>query len=480
MASLRLAMDAAFWDLNVASSQTLDGAARFVAGEPAPLSTARASRTVRPQQFSFLRHVFPLGIIPCFSPTPHKELGSFSLQSLLLAPEFSKMWFGLVGQFRPRKLISSIKKDLSSTEYSDLSIFKEIGKHFVDKSLYALGFFSQFSLSDDTSLLFNVEKHGERKAPRSKVVLFHKLPKHDVTLEAAWPELYVARNGTYWEVPSSASFDVSSLKSESGFRYRFGLHKNDGNPAAFNFSGGDIPLSLMPGICAKAAFSIEKRRNIWRESGYIVSQERKSEKRSARLISYDKQLEDPHAALSAIIGGTCEAWFGGNVNKATNSEDRTTDEEIHKSSSPSRSRHHFNMDLFGSFGCSFQRGRFANDFNDLTRLDARLDVSSASALLKGFSHLVSTTFKGKVQGEVNPLTFPRLNVLFQQQVAGPIVFRADVGFSNNSPSGSHFPHVEDVIYGLSYSLRMLHSGKFLAWYSTKRKEGMVELRFFEF
>lgn len=476
MANLRLAMDAAFWDLNVASSQTLDGVVRSVAGEPAPLSTARGSRTVRPQQLSFLRQVFPLGIIPCFSPTTYKELGSFSLQSLLLSPAFSNMWFGLVGQFRPRKLISRIKKEVRSTEDMDSSTFKEIGKQLLDKSIYALGFFSQLSLTDDTSLLFNVERHGERKAPRSKAVLFHKLPNYDVTLEAAWPELFVERNGTYWEVPSSASFDVSSLISESGFRYRFGLHKNNGNPAAINSSHSDIPLSLMPGICAKAAFSVEKSRDLWRESEETVSQERKSEKKPPWLITYDKQLKDPHAAVSAIIGGTCEAWFGGNGNKGTSSKDQTGDEGIHKS----RSRNHFNMDLFGSFGCSFQRGKFTNDFNDLTRIDARLDVSSASALLKGFANLVSTTFKGQVQGEVNPIASPRLNVILQQQIAGPIVFRVDTGVSFSSPSGSHRPHIEDVIYGLSYSLRMLQSGKFLAWYSAKRKEGMVELRFFEF
>lgn len=389
------------------------------------------------------------------------------------------MWFGLVGQFRPKKLISSIKNGSTSTEDMDLSTFKDIGKHFFDKSLYALGFFSQLSLTDDTSLLFNVERHGERKGPRSKAVLFHKLPNHDVTLEAAWPELYVERNGTYWEVPSSASLDVSSLISESGFRYRFGLHKNNGNPAAINSSHCDIPLSLMPGICAKAAFSIEKSRDIWKESEETVSEERKSEKKPAWLIPYDIQLKDPHATISAIIGGTCEAWFGGNGNRGRSLKDQIGDEGIYRTSSPLGSRNH-NMDLFGSFGCSFQRGKFTNDFNDLTRVDARLDVSSASALLKGFSHFVSTTFKGQVQGEVNTLASPRLNVILQQQIAGPVVFRVDAGFSFSSPSGSHLPHVEDVIYGLSCSLRMLQSGKFLAWYSARRKEGMVELRFFEF
>lgn len=362
----------------------------------------------------------------------------------------------------------------------ELSMFRDIGKHFIDKSMYALGLLSQFYLTDDTTLIFNVERHGERKGRRAKAVLFHKLPNHDVSLEAAWPELYVERNGTYWEVPSSASIDVSSLISESGFRYRFGLHKSDDNPEGINSTHSDVPLTLMPGIWAKAAISLEKSRDLWREREEKGKQERESEKRPLWFIPYDIQLKDPHAAVSAIIGGTCEAWYGGSVNKGTSSEAQNGDEVIHRSSSASKLRNRFNMDLFGSFGCSFQRGRFTYDFNDLTRVDARLDVSSASALFKDFSQLVSTTFKGEAQKGLNPLASPRLNVIFQQQVAGPIVFRVDAGFSLSSPSGNRVPYVEDVIYGLSYSLRMLDSGKFLAWYSANRKEGMVELRLFEF
>lgn len=83
MANLRLAMDAAFWDLNISSPQTLEGTARSVPGEPAPLAMARASRTIRPQQLCFLADALPLGIIPSFAPTSQKELGSFSMQFLL-------------------------------------------------------------------------------------------------------------------------------------------------------------------------------------------------------------------------------------------------------------------------------------------------------------------------------------------------------------------------------------------------------------
>jgi len=84
MANLRTAMDSTFWDLNVSSPRILEGSARAIPGEPFPLDGARASRALRIQQLSLLGNGFPLGIIPSYGPAAHKELGSFSLQSLLL------------------------------------------------------------------------------------------------------------------------------------------------------------------------------------------------------------------------------------------------------------------------------------------------------------------------------------------------------------------------------------------------------------
>lgn len=462
MANLRVAMDAAFYDLNLSSTQTLESTVKFVPDEPPPIPTARASRTLRRHQLSFFKNAFPLGIIPSFSPTNQKELGSFSLQSLLFGPTASNWWGGLVGQFRPIKMISNIKKELMTGDEMDLPEFKDVAKHIVDKSLYALGAFSQVSLTDDTCLLLNVERHGERKGRRTKVALHHRLPDHDVSLEAAWPEIFLDQKGTYWQVPSSASINISSLISPSGLRYRFGLHRNSGSPESLNSSSDDVPTSLMPGICAKAAFSYEKSKDFWRER--VKKNEDNLEKEPARLPSYDVQLQEPHSAVSGIFGGTCAAWFSGNE----------------KIGSKLKRRHPFTADLFGSIGYTIQHGKFQKDFNDLTRLDARLDIASASSFVKGTCYLVSDLFKGRRDREVNPLASPKLNITLQQQVAGPIVFRVDSKVSMSSPAGKHVPHLDDVIYALSYSLRLLESGKILAWYSPKRKEAVVELRVFDF
>lgn len=72
------------------------------------------------------------------------------------------------------------------------------------------------------------------------------------------------------------------------------------------------------------------------------------------------------------------------------------------------------------------------------------------------------------------------STFWQMQVAGPIVFRVDSKLLLDSKAGKRGPHIEDVIYSVSYSLRLLRSGKVVAWYSPKRKEGMIELRLFEF
>jgi hypothetical protein len=83
MAKLRTAIDSSFWDLNISSPQNLDGWAKAVPGDPFPLDASVSSRIFRHQQLS--EQLSPrFGIIPSFAPSSVKEVGSFSLQSLLL------------------------------------------------------------------------------------------------------------------------------------------------------------------------------------------------------------------------------------------------------------------------------------------------------------------------------------------------------------------------------------------------------------
>ncbi|KAJ4959027.1 hypothetical protein NE237_026138 [Protea cynaroides] len=443
MANLRLAMDSAFWDTNISTPQTLDGTARLVPDEPFPLDGSRASRALRVQQVSLLGNGFPLGIIPSYSPTSQKELGSFSLQKMLFRPSTSNWWLGLVGQFRPKKLFSSIKAEVKRAEELELTTFKEIAKHFVDKSLYAIGLWSQLSLTPETSLLLSTERHGERKKRRYKAMLFHKLPQHDVTLEAAWPELFIDRNGGYWDVPESISLDLSSLVSESGLRYRFSIHKNSGLPQAVNGTNGNPPLALMPGLCAKAAFSYEKSRDIWRQRETKKDMVVKRDKGIYWRPSYDVRLKEPYAAISGIIGCTCAAWLWNSeiVDSSTQSRDGGAITLSYPKRNP------LTADLFGSICYTFQHGKFRKLYGDLTRVDTRLDICSGSAFARGAVGLVANILRNyPIERELDPRASPRLKVIFQQQIAGPIVFRVDSKFLLNSSTFKNGPPIEDIRY----------------------------------
>lgn len=84
-------------------------------------------------------------------------------------------WLGLVGQFRPKKLISDIKREFLNSDEFDLTLLKEAASHFLDKSLYSVSLCSQLSLEPLPSLLWSTEKHGHNKETRNKFMLYKKV-----------------------------------------------------------------------------------------------------------------------------------------------------------------------------------------------------------------------------------------------------------------------------------------------------------------
>lgn len=120
-----------------------------------------------------------------------------------------------------------------------------------------------------------------------------QLPRHDLTLEALWPGLFVDNIGNYWDVPLSVAFDLASVASNSGSSYHLCIQHNSGHPK--QFSGDEtreIPPSLLPGLCAKAAFSIKKDEDIWRNKGGKLKM----------VQPYDVFSSDTHVSVSGIIG----------------------------------------------------------------------------------------------------------------------------------------------------------------------------------
>ncbi|KAF2566038.1 hypothetical protein F2Q68_00023933 [Brassica cretica] len=180
----------------------------------------------------------------------------------------------------------------------------------------------------------------------------------------------------------------------------------------------------------------------------------KEETETRLLIKITEYHSRNISTVSGIVGSTLAAWITGRDTK----------------------RSPISADAFGSACCTFQKGRFSKLYGDLTRVDARVDVSSASALAKRIFHAIRRS-SGSNKTDDDASGSPRLSLIFQQQV-GPIVFKVDSQFQVGA--GKYGAQMEDLIYSLNYSLRLLESGKVVAWYSPNRKEGMVELRVFEF
>ncbi|XP_062018998.1 protein TRIGALACTOSYLDIACYLGLYCEROL 4, chloroplastic-like [Rosa rugosa] len=346
MANLRTAMDSAFWDLNVSSPHTLEGSAKAIPGDPFPLDGARASRALRIQQLSLLGTGFPLGIIPSYSPASHKDSGSFSLQSLLLRPATSNWSHDLsLGD----DLAINLTMLVNNLEHVDYSEHMPNCDKFHVWKLYILHLSCCFNIG---YVLLN---------DFSQLLRCLQLPYHDITLEAAWPELFIDHKGQYWDVPESISLDLSSLVSESGLRYWVGIHKNSGHPQAVNAVNDEAPTSLMPGLCAKAAFSYEKSRDLWRQKETQNDLMVKKDRGWFWRPSYDVRLKEPHAAVSGIFGGSFAAWFqdGHSPVAVELRGDGNT-------SSSTKKRSPVSADFFGSICYRFQHGKFRELYGDLS------------------------------------------------------------------------------------------------------------------
>ena len=108
-------------------------------------------------------------------------------------------------------------------------------------------------------------------------------------------------------------------------------------------------------------------------------------------------------------GGTFGAWFQGEDNTLKGAS-MEGDSGI---SSGSRKRSPVFVDLFGSVCYTFQHGKFRKLYGDLTRVDTRLDICSASAIAKSMLCMFSNSSNARRH---NPASSPKLSLIFQQQV----------------------------------------------------------------
>ncbi|XP_068663504.1 protein TRIGALACTOSYLDIACYLGLYCEROL 4, chloroplastic-like [Aristolochia californica] len=469
MKKLRWAMDG-FWDLDMATAMTIEGTARAAPEDPIPLGLSRGAMLSRPKQLDFMHRFMSMFFVPSYAGDPLEGGDGFSLQRAISIP-FGENWFSvLLGQVHLQKLISSMKKDASEIPLESSWLKKTMGC-LCDRSHYALGLCSECLVTPDFSLLIGSETHGGRGGLRNKAILHHRLPEHNLTLEAVSPGLFVDNNGNYWDVPLSLAIDLASVAPICGFSHHLCVQHNYGTPKQFggDQSIGDSPATLQPGFSVKSAFSFQKDATIWKNGGKL------------RMVQpFDVFLSEPHISMSGVIGAVVNACFGEKTERPSATAAQSLGFRnyiLHAESSDSS----LTTDFFGSVSCTAQYGNFQRLFFDLTRLNTRLDFPSGSMFLSSTAHLARSVYNSQ---QPNPeavcLVCPQALVSFQQQIAGPFSFRIDshIGLEVTS-EGDYFARVHNSVFAVEYALKVLGSAKAVAWYSPKHREAMVELRFFE-
>ncbi|XP_014498892.1 protein TRIGALACTOSYLDIACYLGLYCEROL 4, chloroplastic isoform X1 [Vigna radiata var. radiata] len=465
MKKLRWVMDGGgFWDLDISTSQTIDGLARAVPGDPLPLGLSRGIRLSRPRQLEFMHRFMNAPLIPSYS-KPH----GLSLHRLISLP-FSDDWvLFLLGQFNLQRFVSSVKSSEEKPKGVS-SWLKTFGRHLQQKSLYALGFSSEFQLGENDMLFFGLDAYDDNEKPRGKFVFHHKFPEHDLTVEAVSPGLFVDNNtGNYWDVPFSTAVDLASVTtSDSSIAYHLSAHYTSGSPKQFqniHNHNDRVPPSLLPGLAFKSAVSYRKKVGIWR-----------SEAPKLKLVQpYDVFLSNPHVSASGIIGAASTAAFGDNSARAQ-IEDGSPGYFLQVSGVKSS----FLADMFASVSFTAQHGNFQKPFLDLTRFQARLDFPSGFKFLSAATGLTQDLLNSqKPSLEAVQAILPNATLSLQQQIVGPVSFRVDSGIKVDLKNPDWPIHALEPVFALEYALQVLGSAKAVAWYCPKRQEFMAELRFLE-
>lgn len=179
-------MEGDFWELDISTPKTIEATARPLPQSPLPLGLSRGTRLSRPRQIDFFQRFMAVPFVPSFSAP------NFSLQRVLAIP-FSNNWYGnhffsiilsilvlfylyvfahvicrftsLLGQFNLHKFVSSVKDPNSKST---------LLQALRDKSLYAFGFFSEFLLTPDDTLLVIFDSYVHNDTTRKKAVYHHK------------------------------------------------------------------------------------------------------------------------------------------------------------------------------------------------------------------------------------------------------------------------------------------------------------------
>ncbi|CAH9129600.1 unnamed protein product [Cuscuta epithymum] len=455
-------MDAGgFWDLDLSTPVTLDGQARPVPGDPLPLGLSRGHRLSRTRQVDFFQRFMLLPFVPSLA-----ACSGFLVQRAISLNICENWITTLLGQLNVQKLISSIRN--KGPEFPlESSWLQTVRKHLNDKSLYALNIGSEILLTPEDMLLVSYT-HGDDRTHRRKAVLHHKFPNHDLTVEAAWPGLFVDKLGNYWDVPFALAFDLASIPAESGLSYHLLVNNNTGLPKQCHGQPltKEVPPSLLQGFCAKTAVSMKKSIDLWRSEASLLKM----------VQPYDVLMSSPHISASGILGVVVSAYQGENSIRSQSEDESLPFRKFSLRTQGQNSA--LSADLFASFSLSAQHGNFQRLFLDLSKFDARFDIPSGSKFISGLTSVAHHLYKTQVPStDAIQAICPNAMVSFQQQIAGPFSLRVDSEIAIDVKDFR--PRVKNPVFALEYALKVLGSAKAVAWYSPNQEECMLELRFFD-
>lgn len=460
-------MDGEFWEVDMSTPMTVDGVARPIPGRTLPLGVRRGSRLSRHKQIDFFQRFMSAPFVPSFA----GDHGLFiqRVLSLPLPSPIGERWFAaLLSQFNVQKFVNSIKKK-PKMQHSESSLLENLRTHLSDISLYTLNFCSELLLTDDDTLFLSLEKYGDDQKVRKKAVLHHKFPHHNLTVEAAGPELFVDQHGDYWDVPFSLGADLTSVASDVCKNYHFCINNVVGSLVQIGGeSRTEAPAALLSGLSAKFAASFRNKIDIWR-----------SELPKLRMVQpYDLFLSNPHVSVSWILGGAITASNGNYFSQEPGQMGKlfAMGSVLRRLAESSR----ISADMFASMSLSTQYGNFQRRLLDLTRFQMRMDCPSLLKLFSGTSRLAYDLYNSQgLNLSVVEAIWPDTTVSIQQQIAGPFSIRVDSKMTLGLEKTNWKPEFRDPVFAIEYALQVLGSAKAVAWYSPKQREFMVELRFFE-
>ncbi|GAB2265539.1 hypothetical protein Dimus_000587, partial [Dionaea muscipula] len=354
--------------------------------------------------------------------------------------------------FDLQKLVASIQKNDAS------NWLQSFGRCLSDRSFYAAGISSDLLITPCDTLLVSCEAYGDTKITRKKAVLRHQFENHNLSVEAVWPSLFIDKHGTYWDVPLSMAIDLASVASDSGPSYHLCMQHTSGSAKQFgNNDTKDVPpVTLLPGLSLRSAFSFKKNVDIWRSS---------KGKKLKMVQPFDIILSNPHVSASGIIGAVATSYVGDNsVCSQTEEEIRSSFKHLNlRVCSYGRRKSCLLADTFATVSLTAQHGNFQKPFLDLTRFHARLDFTSGSKFISAAAHLAQDVYNSREpMVEAVEAVLPQASFAFQQQIAGPFSFRVDSAVGVSLEKQQWQVRLEDPVFAVEYALQVLGSAKAVA------------------